>query len=169
MIDFIIFILPAYVANAVPVLLGGGIPLDLKRNCMLDGRRLLGDSKTVRGFVAGIAGGVIAAALIALCCPLEFFSDAKTQFIAGIALSFGTMIGDAFGSFIKRRLKVPAGKPFMLDNVFFLIIALIFAYPFTSSEVYQPIPIAFLLILTFILHPLTNFIANKAGLKKVPW
>jgi len=169
MIDFIVFILPAYVANAVPVLLGGGTPLDLKRNCILDGKRLLGDSKTIRGFIAGIAGGTVAAALIALYYPLWFFSGTQAQLIAGIALSFGTMIGDALGSFIKRRLEVPAGKPFILDNIFFLVIALIFAYPFAPLEVYQPIPIAFLLILTFILHPLTNFIANKAGLKKVPW
>jgi len=169
MLGFILFVLPAYIANAVPVILGGGTPLDFKRKCKLDGRRFFGDSKTLRGFIAGVSGGTVSAGILTFFYPLPFFPDGKTQFIAGFALALGTMVGDALGSFIKRRMKVEAGKPFLLDNIFFLVIALIFAYPFTSSEVYQPLPIAFLLILTFILHPLTNFLANRFGLKKVPW
>jgi len=35
------FFLPAYFANATPVVLGGGTPIDLGRN-FLDGRRILG-------------------------------------------------------------------------------------------------------------------------------
>ncbi|MHA1713397.1 MAG: CDP-archaeol synthase, partial [Candidatus Ranarchaeia archaeon] len=46
------YIFPAYVANAIPVLAGGGLPIDLGKN-FIDGQRILGDGKTYRGFAAG--------------------------------------------------------------------------------------------------------------------
>ena len=42
-------ILPAYVANASAVLVGGGTPVDSGKNWK-DGKRILGDGKTWRGF-----------------------------------------------------------------------------------------------------------------------
>ena len=49
------YILPAYLANATPVLLGGGKPLDLGLK-WLDGERLFGDHKTFRGFFRWFIG-----------------------------------------------------------------------------------------------------------------
>jgi len=47
-----LFIVPAYFSNAGMVIVGGGKPLDRGKNWR-DGRRMLGDHKTVSGFVKG--------------------------------------------------------------------------------------------------------------------
>ncbi|GAI48998.1 unnamed protein product, partial [marine sediment metagenome] len=52
------FILPAYVANATPVVLGGGKPIDSGKK-FTDGRPIFGAGKTWRGFVSGIATGTM--------------------------------------------------------------------------------------------------------------
>jgi len=48
----VLFIVPAYFSNAGMVIVGGGKPLD-KGKLWRDGRRILGDHKTVSGFVKG--------------------------------------------------------------------------------------------------------------------
>lgn len=169
--DFVLlflYVLPSYVANSTPVLLGGGIPLDIGKN-FFDRRRIFGEGKTVRGFVAGVSAGIIVAALLALYYPIPFFSDTRLQFLGGTMLALGTMVGDTLGSFIKRRIGVGHGKPFFVDTFFFVIVALIFAIPYTNSSFYILPNIGFIVVLTLILHPLTNIFANKVGLKSVPW
>ncbi len=167
-IQILVFILPSYLSNSIPVLLGGGRALDFGAKSS-DGKRLLGSSKTVRGFIAGVAAGTLAGAIMVFLYPLPFFASPKEQFMASFMLAFGTMFGDSLGSFIKRRLEIAPGKPFLLDSVLFLVIALLLAYPFTLAGAYSIEMIAFLFGLTLILHPLTNIIANRLGMKKVPW
>jgi CDP-2,3-bis-(O-geranylgeranyl)-sn-glycerol synthase len=167
-IDILLFLLPIYAANSIPVLLGGGMPMDMGAK-FIDGRPVFGKSKTVRGFIAGVSGGVIFAWVISQFFMLPIFPDAKTQFIAGSMAAVGAMVGDTLGSFIKRRFGVNSGKPFILDTLMFIVIALIFVYPFAIPEFFRVDNIAFILLLTVILHPLTNFIANRTGLKSVPW
>jgi len=167
-LDLILFLLPIYVANAIPVVLGGGAPLDFGLR-MPDGQRLLGDSKTIRGFLAGVIAGTAAGGVIALVYRLPFFIDPRMQFLGGFIVALGTMCGDAMGSFIKRRFKVGSGRPFILDSIFFVVIALVLVYPFVLPGLYDLGNLVFFLVLTIILHPLTNMIANRAGLKNVPW
>src|SRR3989475_5585609 len=53
------FFLPAYVANPMAVVFGGGTPIDFGRT-LRDGERLFGDGKTWRGLVGGtLAGGFL--------------------------------------------------------------------------------------------------------------
>jgi CDP-2,3-bis-(O-geranylgeranyl)-sn-glycerol synthase len=167
-VELIIFLLPAYLANSIPVVLGGGMPLDFRKT-MDDGERILGDGKTIRGFVAGVAAGTFIAGVITLLWPLSFFASAQMQFLGGTATAFGAMAGDAFGSFAKRRIKFKPGQPFFPDTFLFIVFALIFVFPFISTKFYDIYNIAFCIGLTLIMHPLFNIIANKAGLKRVPW
>ena len=44
--------LPAYLPNNIAALTGGGMPVDLGKNWS-DGKRILGDGKTIRGFAGG--------------------------------------------------------------------------------------------------------------------
>jgi len=168
LLSLLIFLIPIYIANSSPVVLGGGYPLDFYKN-FFDGRRIFGDGKTIRGFVAGVICGALAGALIADVYLLPFFADKKMQIFGALALAFGTLVGDAIGSFIKRRLGIGNGKPFFLDTMMFVIVALLFVYPFVLPSIYQFENLLFIFALTVILHPLTNFIANKLGLKNVPW
>jgi CDP-2,3-bis-(O-geranylgeranyl)-sn-glycerol synthase len=167
-LELLVFLIPIYIANSSPVVLGGGVPLDLGRS-LPDGERIFGNGKTVRGFVAGTLAGTFAGGLVSLVYLLPFFPNPLTQFTAAFFLSFGAMAGDALGSFIKRRMHVTWGRPFVLDTIMFLIVALVFVIPFASPALFAPLNLLFFLILTLILHPLTNYLANKAGLKSVPW
>jgi len=157
-IELILFILPAYVANASPVPLGGGTPIDFGRK-FIDGRRIFGDGKTIRGSVLGVLCGIIASFAVSFYDPLFLTT--------GLILSFLTIFGDILGSFIKRRLGAKRGEKFeIVDRLFFFIVsvppAMIF-YPLSLSE------FLFLLLLTFVLHAFANFAAYELKIKKVPW
>ncbi len=154
-LNLFIFILPAYLANSSPVLLGGGQSMDFKRY-FSDGKRILGDGKTWRGFFGGVAVGTISGFLLGF--PLLAF-----------LLSVGTLVGDTAGSFIKRRMNIGRGKQsLILDQLTFLFVALIFAYPLLPEYV-DLYGVLFLLVFTYIMHVLSNIVAHRMGWKKVPW
>jgi CDP-2,3-bis-(O-geranylgeranyl)-sn-glycerol synthase len=171
MIDFvalILFVLPVYVANGIPVVLGGGARLDMNRK-FIDGKPIFGSGKTIRGFVAGVLGGAVAAGLITALFPLSFFVYSGYQFLGGLMMALGAMVGDTAGSFFKRRLGIESGKQFFPDTMVFLAFALLFVLPYVNSSLYSIENMVFLFGLTIILHPASNFVANKIGLKRVPW
>lgn len=167
-LDLLVFLIPVYMSNASPVVLGGGRPLDFGMK-FSDGKRILGKGKTIQGFAGGVLAGTCAGGIVALYYPLPFFSGPAEQFIAGFILAFGAMAGDSIGSFIKRRIGKDSGSPFIVDTFFFLLVSLVFVFPFANEQLYSILNIGFLLVLTVIMHPLTNMMANRAGLKKVPW
>jgi CDP-2,3-bis-(O-geranylgeranyl)-sn-glycerol synthase len=72
----------------------------------VDGRPLLGKSKTVRGIVVG----VVATSLVA---PMLGFS-----WVTGALFGLASLSGDALSSFVKRRLNIqPSGMAFGLDQI----------------------------------------------------
>jgi CDP-2,3-bis-(O-geranylgeranyl)-sn-glycerol synthase len=154
------FILPAYVANATPVLAGGGRPLNGGKK-FVDGQPLLGSGKTVRGFFAGLAAG----SAVALIQGLLIGSCAWP--LIGLMLALGALIGDLGGSFIKRRMRIPPGKPApVLDQLDFVAGALILASPLAAPSWGE---LAVVIILTPALHLLANAAAHIAGFKEHPW
>jgi CDP-2,3-bis-(O-geranylgeranyl)-sn-glycerol synthase len=156
----IIYIWPAYVANGAPVIFGRyrQIPLDMGKK--IGGKPIFGSHKTVIGLISGLASGFLMAGIESLFIPY--------MLAVGIALTIGTHFGDLLGSFIKRRIGHKEGaRTFILDQYTFLIFALLFAYPFGNlPDIYG---IIFLVILTGVLHPLTNLGAHRLKIKKVPW
>jgi CDP-2,3-bis-(O-geranylgeranyl)-sn-glycerol synthase len=172
-IELIIFILPAYIANSVPVLFGGGAPMDLGARFM-DRNRLFGRGKTFRGFAAGVLAGVAASYVLANYFGAYYapFLNASEKFAAGSLLAFGALVGDLAGSFVKRRLGLPRGYPSLfLDWLPFLLLALLFAYDY-SPKVWDEIGIlglVFLVVFTIIAHVASNRAGYLLGLKKVPW
>ena len=159
----IIFILPAYIANATPTIFGGGTPLDLGKK-LPDGRRIFGDHKTIRGLISGIICGTLTGILIPF---LDSNISLYQSIIRACLLSIGTHIGDLFGSFIKRRLDLKPGQGApVLDQLGFLVFALLITYPFYPIGIYE---IFFLIILTAIAHPTTNLIAYILGIKDRPY
>ncbi len=172
-LELLLFIIPAYVANSVPVVFGGGAAIDGGR-LFSDGRHWFGASKTVRGFLAGVAFGALAGVALAFLANEHYFpglSHGSKIFLA-TGLALGAMAGDIAGSFVKRRLAMrPGTQSWLLDQLPFFLGAMAFG---TLSWNGLPQAIGFdgfvfLAVLTVLLHSFFNFLANKAGLKKVPW
>ncbi|MDE1855147.1 MAG: CDP-2,3-bis-(O-geranylgeranyl)-sn-glycerol synthase [Candidatus Micrarchaeota archaeon] len=154
----ILFILPAWIANGAPVVFGGGAPLDFNKK--LNGRPIFGKHKTIRGTVAGLLCGFLAATAISLFFPYLL--------AAGLALSIGTIAGDLAGSFIKRQTGLKEGASVMLlDQYSFFVVALLFSLPFGNTP--SIIGLVVLAVLTGVLHKGTNMLAHKARIKQVPW
>lgn len=168
LISIILFLIPAYVSNGLPVLFGGGAPLDFGKK-WVDNKYIFGKNKTIRGFISGVLGGTIVGIIIAYIFPIMYFNNITIQIVASFSLSFGTMFGDALGSFIKRRMNVEEGNPFFMDSWFFILISIILTIPFLNSTFYTWENLTFIFILTLLLHPIANKLANLFGLKKVPW
>lgn len=154
----LLFIGPSYVANAAPLVLGGGTALDRGRK-FFDGRPLFGSHKTLRGLIAGIIAGTF----VGLA---ESPFDSRLAY-AGFAISVGAVSGDLLGAFLKRRLKIEPGRSFpFLDQLDFVLVGLLFGYPLF------PIPLSSVLIVVLITPPIhlgTNYGAYLLGLKKTHW
>ncbi|MBI5884699.1 CDP-2,3-bis-(O-geranylgeranyl)-sn-glycerol synthase [archaeon] len=161
--EIIAYLLPAYIANSSAMLFGRGPALDFGIT-LKDGERLMVKGKTFIGSIAGIACGTLAAMVIYWFINVSFTASYA---LLGFLLSAGAITGDIIGSFIKRRNKIPSGQQMLfLDQLDFLVGAMIL-----GSAVYLPsLPaIGFAVAFTFISHRLTNWIAFRLGLKKVPW
>ncbi len=163
------YILPAYVANAAPVIFGGGYPLDAGR-LFWDGKPIFGSNKTVRGFFAGLLVGTFAGFVLSHLYQLEGFPQNflfQYNTLLGFVLSLGALTGDLIHSFIKRRLDISPGSPLpVADQLDFVLGALLF------SVVVYPLPwriAVIILIVTPPIHLLTNFLAYLIGVKKTPW
>ena len=175
LIETVWLMLPAYTPNSFAVVFGGGKPIDLGKR-FVDGRRILGDGKTFRGFFFGVFGGVLTGCVqywIEKVLNFRIYSKFPFLEAAGFFLLFslGSLTGDVFGSFVKRRMGIErGGKAPILDQIDFLIFAFLFAYfhpIFLELFDIRIVVIAF--IITPILHRLTNLIAYLLKLKDVPW
>ncbi|MEN3051252.1 MAG: CDP-2,3-bis-(O-geranylgeranyl)-sn-glycerol synthase [Candidatus Methanosuratincola petrocarbonis] len=148
-----VIIMPAFIANSVPVLARGRHPMDFGKS-MVDGRRVLGDGKTFEGFLAGLFMGTLSGALFGY--PIHSF-----------LLALGALSGDILGAFIKRRIGIERGHPApLLDQLDFVVGALLFLYPVYQVTLEQ---VVFIMAVTPPIHLLTNYFAYRLGLKKYPW
>ena len=90
-----------------------------------------------------------------------------------LALACGSLFGDMFKSFFKRRMGMKRGASFpLVDQLDFVVGAWVFAY-LTSPEWFvsnfTPSIMITILIMTPLLHLTTNIIGYFAGVKKEPW
>lgn len=157
------FVLPAYAANAFPVVVRGRKPLDFGRK--LGKYRVLGDGKTFEGTFAGILFGTLVGTLQMYSQP--YLGLSIMSVMLAFLLSAGAITGDIIGAFIKRRSGIPrGGAMFPLDQLDFLLVALLFS----SFIMMMDISIyVILMILTPIIHILANIIGHRLKLKEVPW
>lgn len=174
---------PVYSANALATLpRGRGPPMDFGRNWS-DGRRILGPSKTWSGFLFGTLVAVpivLLQAWLILHAPpnLQLVPPYASSVLAAVPVAFlltgGAMLGDAVGSFIKRRLGYSSGARVLgLDQLPFVLVPIgvgliadpsVFVPVFFSWEA-----LLWVLLLTLGLHTLFNWIGFRIGTKKVPW
>ncbi len=162
--------LPAYIANPTAVVFGGGTPVDFGKNWK-DGRRILGDGKTFRGLVGGTACGIIVG-IMQMNVPSQWSLGSFTLTTI-ITLSFGALLGDLVKSFFKRRAGFERGAQLpLIDQLDFVAGAWILTYIFDPQWFLNNFTfwiVVTVLILTPLLHRLTNIIGYYIKLKKEPW
>jgi len=146
------------VANAAPLLLGGGTPLDGGRN-FFDGERILGSHKTVRGLFAGIiAGSVVGFA--------ESPVDSRLL-LGGFMIGLGTVFGDLLGAFFKRRFRIQPGGPLpIVDQLDFVFGGLLL------GQLVFPLSLPSILLVALVTPPIhlgTNYGAYLLGIKRTRW
>lgn len=173
--------MPALVPNSAAVLFGGGPAMDFGRSWR--GKRILGEGKTWAGFFGGALSGAlvgIVQAVGALLLDVEDtwgFGCCMSAVAVIASLSFGSMIGDGVGSFVKRRLGVArGGKAPVLDQYNFVAGAMVLVlvtspdwfldHYVTDNGVYG---LVLFLIVVPLLHRGVNIIGYKMGKKDVPW
>ncbi len=175
------FFLPAYVANPMAVVWGGGTPMDFGRT-LRDGERLFGDGKTWRGLVGGTLSGAVLGLLLAIpfavLAPESRWSFGSPIEAFGVSavLAFGALLGDLAGAFLKRRMHKPRGaKALGLDQYDFvaggLILSLLVPYwsvhRFFSGDAL--LGLLAIILITPVLHRAVNVLGYRMGRKHEPW
>jgi len=173
-------------------------PIDGGRR-LSDGHRILGDGKTWNGLSGALIGGGLLCMFThwvgggnivengVFLDPLIWTDSSDwfwiggewgAAFIVGFSLGLGCMIGDCSGSFIKRRMgKKREGSESsqapLLDTLPFALCTFamgLLLFPDAlvgNSDLIGPMFI--LLILTPVIHRLTNVFGFWVGLKEVPY
>jgi len=165
--------IPAYIPNSAAALIKGTLPIDFGRT-MADGRRILGDGKTWRGFFGGTICG-IACGCIQIWAYQQYHLTSLPHhtFLSVALLSVGSLTGDVVASFFKRRLGKERGEKWPFgDQYDFLFGAFILLVLLDWSWVQENITITTLvaiIIMTPLLHRAVNMIGYKLGFKKDPW
>lgn len=177
-LEMLWFLLPAGVANTVPVLAARwhvlpalAIPLDGGKTWR--GRRLLGEHKTVRGLALGIIFGSIIgyfqhvafeAQPIIQSLSLVSYREASLAIILGAWIGFGGLLGDALKSFVKRQLNIAPGKPWRpFDQIDLAIGALLVSVWFVPLTLLH---IIVALIMTWIISFVVSLIGVTLRIKQ---
>ncbi|MHA1115737.1 MAG: CDP-archaeol synthase, partial [Candidatus Heimdallarchaeaceae archaeon] len=149
-----------------------GYPVDFYKN-FIDGKRILGNHKTIRGLLAGILFGFVTSIVVwytvgDLFQQLYGSMGLKYPIWIGLVMGWGCNFGDMFGSFIKRRLNIASGGKFpVFDQTGYMIFGLLWSWP-----VFKFIPWQFLvtlLVISPLLHILANLLAYAVKAKDVWW
>lgn len=135
---------------------------------------LLGSHKTIRGFYAGFLGAFFILLIQERFWTAHIFKNitlleypSHSLVVLAFLLGGGTMVGDAVGSFLKRRMGIPAGGcSIPMDQLDYVLGAILFV----STVVRIPwAHIAVLLMVTPFLHIGVNIVGFWMGYKEVWW
>lgn len=176
--------IPALIPNSSAALIGrkSRIKMDFGRSWR--GKRILGDGKSWLGFFGGaftgVAMGLLQIGLAALFGANEDywgFGPLWTNVGVLFTLSFGSLIGDLCGAFVKRRLGMERGqKAPILDQYDFVAGSLLLTFVFFPDfiignyiEGWHILAFVFILLMTFVIHRGVNIVGYRLGVKNEPW
>lgn len=176
------FFLPAYFTNMVPSLLATAgwfewlaKPVDFGKK--IRNSPILGDHKTWRGNILGPLVGISIALFqgwlfktYSVIREISFFNYQQVNLLMfGVIISLGTICGDNFFSFIKRRLKLkPGARFFPFDQTNYVIGSFIFLSLFSNIQIGINVWIT-LSIISILLHISSTQIGFALGLSKSKW
>lgn len=164
--------LAAFASGKIRILKKFNYPVDCYKK--FHGKRILGSHKTFRGFIVATVIGIVFCSLeVWLYSHLPFirqlvaFDYAQINAaILGALLGFGALFGDAVKSLFKRIIHIPPGESwFPFDQIDYIVGGVVFSllYVRLSLEDYL-----ILIIVWFLLHPLTTFIGYLFRLRHKP-
>ena len=153
------YILPAYMANNTPVF---ARKIDFLNYPVSE--KLFGKNKTYRGFFFGVIMGILIAYFQAYLYSSEAIKSISlvdysnvNVFFLGFLMGAGALSGDIVKSFIKRRIGIAPGKPWIpFDQTDFLIGALLFV-----SIIY--LPKTEVIVTIFLVMPFIKLILDQIG------
>ncbi len=175
--------LPALISNPTAVVWGKKFPAKIDGGRTWRGKRIFGDGKTwgglIGGGLTGVAGGLLLIGISSIWDPENYFGYGPFWANVGIlaCISFGALLGDMCGAFIKRRLGLERGqKAPILDQYDFVAGAFICTAIFFPTWVYDHYiegwhiaALIFIILIMYAVHRTANIIAYKIGLKNEPW
>lgn len=148
------------IANGAPVLVKRAmgprlsLPLDLNHS-FIDGRPIFGPSKTIRGLISSLL-------ITAFCSPLFGF-----PWLFGVWISFSSMLGDLFSSFLKRRLAIPSSSMALgIDQIPEALFPML-----VSKHVLglSWLSVLYVVVSFFVLAIVASRILHKFNIRKVPY
>lgn len=173
------FFLPAYFSNMTPPIakklnLFPSLDKPIDFNKKLFGKPILGGHKTWRGAILALMIGLIFSLLQRFLFQFQFFQRISiidysriNIFLFGLLISLGEIMGDLFFAFIKRRLNLPPGAPFIpFDQINYVVGAFLFLYPVYKIDLSIW---AFLLFSTFFLHIFVNRLGYLLKIHSARW
>lgn len=161
---------PAGLANMAPVLfkwIPFDTPIDFDKTWR--GKVIFGPHKTYRGFIVGILSAIAFLYLqkvLALSMPNFVMIDYNTVnlWLLGFLMGFGALFGDLLSSFFKRQVGIAPGKAWVpVDQIDWSITAIALTALYISISWKDAIT-AF--VLSFIFHPICNYLAYVLRIKK---
>ena len=172
-------LLPAAFANMAPVMFKDSFKW---LAILIDGSRtwkglpIFGPHKTIKGFVVGIVLAMVVALVQAWLYQfpamqqlsiVDFGKGYGFAALVGFLMGFGALFGDLVKSFIKRRLGIGPGKPFIpFDEIDFAIGALAFStivVDLNWNVVAMGVGIA------FVFHIIINHLAFYMKIRDEKW
>lgn len=164
--------LAAFASGKIPSLKKYTYPVD----CYITfgGKRLLGDHKTVRGFLAAVIVGILSCSLevfiysnyfsIREIIPVDYYTI--NPVILGALLGFGALAGDSIKSFFKRRVNIEPGTSwFPFDQIDYIVGGVLFSLLYIKLSFGKYIV---LFIIWFLLHLLMTFFGYFFKLRHKP-
>lgn len=175
------FFLPAGAANVVPILVAP-LPIIKRWNYPMDfhksyaGKRILGDHKTWRGFIAGVLAAIltlwIQQLLVADVAVIGDFVNQHVDYLTlptvlvGALFGIGALGGDAIESFFKRQRNTKPGDGwFPFDQTDYIIGGAIATAAFIQLSVWQYI---WLIVLWLMIHMAMSYLGWLLKLKDKP-
>ena len=154
---------------------GLDIPIDLK--ITLNGKRVFGENKTLKGIVIMVSTAVLVSYALYLGYKGSYSSYispvfSKSPILIGIIYSFSYIMGELINSFIKRQLNISAGKithsKFRGLQEFFdlsdgIIVAVIALVILTSASISHLLAAG---LIGIFLHYCTDVLMRRLSLKQ---
>ncbi|MFH1408397.1 MAG: CDP-archaeol synthase [Nanoarchaeota archaeon] len=145
-----------------------GYPMDMGKSWR--GKRILGDHKTLRGYIFGISSAVFAANMqtwVHPYMPNVPLLDYSQAWLVGLLIGAGVLVGDSVKSFFKRRAGIPPGGKFIpwdqIDSALGGLVFVSFAYALSWQIIVTSV------VLAFVLHVTVRHVAYWLKIEKTPW